>query len=198
MKRISLPLFAVLALGVVASGQAFKYTSQQGGQQSWTKDRSPASVGSAPSAASNLYGKVFDAWTNIPSVCKEDFPLTEFQKSQCDGFWRTFLTRVVLAGFPFFVVFILFQAWAHTVKRSYQRAASRIARRKVSAIGEVVTEASVDTYSWALGLRPFRVKTGDQVVVAYLEKHAEPGQTVHLYEAGHWFGQMKHVAVKVA
>jgi hypothetical protein len=194
MKRISLPLFAVLVFGVAVSGQVIRYTYPQ----MVLKDRSPASVGDSAFTVSNIYGKVFDAWTNIPSVCKEDFPLTEFQKTECDGFWRTFLTRMVVAGFPFFVAFILFQAWAHVVKRSYQRAASRVARRKVTAIGEVITEASFDTYSWALGLRPFRVKTGDQIVTAYLEKHAEPGQTVHLYEAGHWFGRMKHVAVKAA
>lgn len=213
MKRISLPLFAVLVVGVAASGQFFKATYGQSGSRLAglpILKRSLASVGtgfamspevpkaSSRSAAADLYGEVFDAWTNIPSVCKEDFPLTEFQKRQCDGYWRTFLTRIVLAGFPFFVAFLLFQAWAHAVKRNYQRAASRIARRKVFAVGEILGEAQADTYSWALGLRPFQVTTNRQCVVAYLEKHAEAGQIVHLYEAGRWFGRKKLVAVKAA
>lgn len=190
MKRISLPLCGVLALGVVASGQFFAYTDTKTG-------RELASVESH-SGAEKLYSKVFNDWTNIPAVCKEDFPLTEFQKGQCDSFWRTVLARAMLAGFPFFVVFILFQSWARTVKRTYQRAASRIARRKVSAVGEVIAEAATDAYSWTHGLRPFQVKTGEQLMIAYLEKHAECGQIVHLYEAGRWFGCMKLVAVKTA
>jgi hypothetical protein len=190
MKRVSLPLCIVLVLGVIASGQFFKYTTTKTGREiASVETRSPAAL---------LYSKVFDDWTNIPSVCKEDFPLTEFQKTQCDSFWRSVLTRGMLAGFPFLIAFILFQSWAHAVKRTYQRAASRVARRKVNAIGEVVGEAKSDTYSWSHGLRPFQVKSGDLVMVAYLEKHAECGQGVHLYEAGRWFGRKKLVAVKAA
>lgn len=144
-----------------------------------------------------FYKKVFADWTNIPSVCKEDFPLTEFQKSQCDLFWRHVLTRALVAVIPFLLTWIFYRLWSRMVKRTYQRAASRVSRRKVSAIGSVLREEPEDAYSWLHGFRAVRVKMGEQEMTAYLETHSAPGDVVHLYEAGRWFTRSQYVGVKV-
>jgi hypothetical protein len=183
MRRISLPLFGILLVGLVVTGELSKSVYLK------SSNRQIASVNS-------FYHSVFSEWTNIPSVCKEDFPLTEFQKTQCDRYWRNFLTSALLATFPILLALTFFLAWKHAVTRTYQRAASKVSRRKVNALGQVVGAAPPDLYSWLHGFRATRVKTGDNEVTAYLENPAEQGASVHLYEAGRWFRRQQLVGVK--
>ncbi len=81
--------------------------------------------------------------------------------------------------------------------RTYQRAASRVSKRKVAAVGQVIAHAPHDFYSWLHGFKAVRIKTGEKECVAYLEKSCEAGSTVHLYEAGRWFRHEQFVGVKL-
>jgi hypothetical protein len=181
VKRVSLPLLGILAIGFFLIGEMQSLPK--------TPSREIASVG--------LYKNVVSDWSNIPRLCKDDFPLTEFQKNQCDAYWKNVLSRALLALFPFFVTLILFKLWSRTVKRTYQRAASRVSKRKVAAVGQVTAQAPQDIYSWLHGFKAVRIKTGEKELTVYLENTADTGSTVHLYEAGRWFRQEQLVGVKL-
>jgi hypothetical protein len=181
MKRVSLPLLGVLAVGFLLIGETQSVAK--------TPSRTIASVG--------LYENVVSDWSNIPRLCKDDFPLTEFQKTECDHYWRSVLSRALLALIPFLVTIVLYQLWSKTITRTYQRAASRVSKRKVAAIGQITGHAPQDFYSWLHGFKAVRIKSGENEFTVYLEKTAETGSTVHLYEAGRWFRQEQLVGVKL-
>jgi hypothetical protein len=180
VKRVSLPLFGVLAVALLLIGET---------QTPKAPSRTIASVG--------LYKNVVSDWSNIPKLCKDDFPLTEFQKTECDVYWRSVLSRALIAMIPFFVTLVLYKLWSQAVTRTYQRAASRVSKRKVAAIGQVTAIAPQDFYSWLHGFKAVRIKSGEKEFTVYLEKPAEAGSTVHLYEAGRWFRQEQLVGVKL-
>jgi hypothetical protein len=183
VKRISLPLLGILILGFVLVEQTHNPYLPK------SPAREIASVG--------LYKSVVSDWSNIPKLCSEDFPLTEFQKTECDVYWKNVLLRAFLALIPFLVTLVLFKIWSQTVTRTYQRAASRVSKRKVAAVGHVIAHVPQDFYSWLHGFKAVRIKTGEKECIAYLEKSCEAGSTVHLYEAGRWFRQEQFVGVKL-
>jgi hypothetical protein len=186
VKRVSLPLLGVLAMGLLLIGEAQKpFTAPPA-----TPSRGIASVG--------LYKNVVSDWSNIPRICKDDFPLTEFQKTECDSFWRGVLSRAVVAVIPLLLTILLFKLWSETVTRTYQRAASRVSKRKVAAVAQITAQAPQDFYSWIHGFKPVRVKLGEKECTVYLEYAASEGSTVHLYEAGRWFRHEQLVGVKLA
>jgi hypothetical protein len=186
MKRVSLPLLGVLAVGFLLIGETQQIPSSRAKE---TPSRTIASVG--------LYKNVVSDWSNIPKLCKDDFPLTEFQKTECDSYWREVLSRALLALIPFLVTIFLYRLWSRTITRTYQRAASRVSKRKVAAIGQVTGQAPQDFYSWLHGFKAVRIKSGENELTVYLEKPVETGSTVHLYEAGRWFRQEQMVGVKL-
>jgi hypothetical protein len=183
MKRVSLPLLGVLVLGFLLIGET----------QSPVPTRAPA----REIASVGLYKNVFSDWSNIPKLCKDDFPLTEFQKTECDSYWRNVLSRAILALIPFLVTIALFKIWSQIVTRTYQRAASRVSKRKVAAVGQVTSQAPQDFYSWLHGFKAVRIKSGEKELTVYLETIAETGSILHLYEAGRWFRREQWVGVKL-
>jgi hypothetical protein len=177
-------LFAILILSFLGIGELSQPGSAHVGPQ-----RRLASV--------DLYHTVASDWTHIPGVCKEDFPLTEFQKSQCDLFWKNVLTRAFFAILPFILTLLFYKLTTHLIGRTYQRAASRVARRRVHAMAEVVGEARLDFYGWLHGFQPIRATIdGENVKIVYLESRAQAGDSLHLYEAGRWFNRNPLVGVK--
>lgn len=145
------------------------------------------------------YTHIRSAWLQIPAVCTQDFPLTQFQTEQCDLYWKVALSRLSLVALPFCVAIISALGLRRRQKDFYTKAIVRVevSTRSTRALGSS-EQASGDLFSWLYSLKPTVLIVEGAKVKAYLSfdtPELKGDEVFEIYEVGRYFGKSRFIAL---
>ena len=173
-KRLALPASAAVALGALAIAR-----------------------GTGIHALQEHYSNVRIAWMQVPAICTQDFPLTQFQTEQCDHFWKAALWRLGLVSAPFVLAASVALWLRRRQKALYAKTLSRLASS--AHVSRASTERpGEDLFSWFYSVKPATAVVEGEKKVVYLSfdtPDLKGEETLAVYELGRYLGKPRWIAL---
>ena len=193
---------AAPAVGVAILGFMFMGVAANSGF--FDTPKSPSAVPSFFEASLNVYRSTGELISNRPTGCILGDTVSDFQRSQCNRFWASFLQTGGLAFAPFFLALLFVSLNLAAFKGLYESTTRSVEKGKAGFGGKVTTpaEAPGDIFSWYYCLQPVAVQLSNQAqITVYMSSTRPvplPGETLAVYEGGEHFGKKRYLAVVYA
>lgn len=173
------------------------------GNANWNQRRDPSAiiVETDPQASKSPVTTAISKVFNVPPHCFVGHFDSQFQKAQCDQYWRSFAEAAFYALLPMIIAFLFYFAAFDLMRTLYRNARSRIATGE-AMMGGVVTNppiAPTDFLGWAFCLMTVAVERSDhkqmRVYMAHGSEIPKAGDRMAIFFVGQFFGKKRYVAV---
>lgn len=144
------------------------------------------------------------AWEQIPAVCKTDFPLTEFQKTQCDFHWQAALIHFSWVSLPWVLMVLGGWVFFRAQNRWYHRVSSMSATTRTLEVQVCRDRPAQDWFGWFHGVGSAYVQPvaftsqGARKLHVYVSPQIQDlreGDSLQVYEVRTFLGRSGWVAI---